>query len=199
MTRAAFEWGVASRPRPGETQCGDRYIVSLLPDGALLAVADGLGHGEEAAAAADHAIRIVDQHSTRPLADLVALCHDRLRRTRGAALSLARWHAERRVLDWLGVGNVEGLLIPATPDQVSLPDRLVLRGGVVGGSLPTLRIASVPVRGDSRLVLATDGVASGFDQDMDARYRPQVLADRILARPARQADDALVLVARLGG
>src|SRR5438093_709986 len=45
-----IEWGIVSQAFPGETECGDRHLVAGFPNGALVAVIDGLGHGEEAAA-----------------------------------------------------------------------------------------------------------------------------------------------------
>ena len=52
-----IEWGVASRALPGETRSGDLHVVESFAGGALVAAVDGLGHGEEAADAADRVAR----------------------------------------------------------------------------------------------------------------------------------------------
>ena len=44
-----LEWGVAAQALPGEAISGDRHVMQAFPSGALVAVIDGLGHGEEAA------------------------------------------------------------------------------------------------------------------------------------------------------
>ena len=46
------------------------------------------------------------------------------------------------------------------------------------------------------MVLATDGIESGFAEAITAGGAAQEIADRILARHARAADDALVVVVR---
>ena len=51
-TVGALEWGVASQAYPGETSSGDSWLVKELPEGILVAVVDALGHGGEAAPAA---------------------------------------------------------------------------------------------------------------------------------------------------
>jgi len=198
MNGDRIDWGVASRAIAGETESGDRCVVKKLDNGALLAAADGLGHGAEAARAASLAIRIVEDQAGRPLLEIVGACHRALLRTRGAALSLAHWNAERREVTWVGVGNVEGLLLIAGQGRQPERERLVLRRGVVGDRLPPLQASIVAVPREGLLVFATDGIGDGFDQGLETRAAPQFQADGVLARHSRDADDALVLVARLG-
>ena len=198
MTGELMDWGAAARALAGEKESGDRLLVKRMGSGALLAAADGLGHGAEAAKAAELAIRTAEAHALRPLPEIVEACHRVLLRTRGAALSLAHWNAEQREVTWVGVGNVEGLILKEGPAGRREPERLVLRHGVVGDRLPALQASTVPVPGEGLLILATDGIADGFDRSIDMRAAPQSVADGILARHSRDADDALVLVARLG-
>ncbi len=199
LKRTPLAWSVAGRARAGEKESGDRFVVTAQADAALLAVADGLGHGAEAALAADLAVRTVERCAADPLIEIVKRCHQSLLRTRGVALSLARWEARDRVLTWIGVGNVEGLLLHANGRSAPASDHLVLRSGVVGARLPALLVTPVVVAGPGLLVLATDGIAGGFDKELVLSGRPEPMADQILARHSRSADDAMVLVARLEG
>src|SRR2546428_3284421 len=57
LDKLIVEWGVASQTLAGEVESGDKHVVKIFPHGALLAAIDGLGHGEEAAAAANMAGR----------------------------------------------------------------------------------------------------------------------------------------------
>lgn len=198
MTRVLFDWAAASRPRTGETASGDRCLVIPSADGALVAAVDGLGHGPEAAQAADLALLTIEAHPDLPLPDLIERCHRRLLQTRGATLSLARWEGSRHALEWLGVGNVEGIVLQPSPAGVTRT-RLVLRSGLVGVHLPLLKVESVPIPAEGRVILATDGIASNFDEGLDPRETVATLADRILARSLKSADDAMVVVARVGG
>ncbi len=53
MATDVMEWGVAALSRGGETVSGDQYLVVPIADGVLMAVVDGVGHGLEAALAAE--------------------------------------------------------------------------------------------------------------------------------------------------
>jgi len=48
---------------PGQTFSGDQYVVCEIPEGALIGVCHGLGHGEEAAAAALTATAFLKQNA----------------------------------------------------------------------------------------------------------------------------------------
>src|SRR6266851_1958424 len=66
-----IEWAVAEVARAGQTESGDRYLVTTTPDGALVAVVDGLGHGADAADAAKVAVRSLERHAHQPVIPLV--------------------------------------------------------------------------------------------------------------------------------
>jgi hypothetical protein len=190
------KWAVAERALPGETQSGDLSLVEPFQGGVLLAAVDGLGHGAEAANAAQVAAEILRSHAgDGPLA-LVKDCHVALERTRGAVMSLASFNSQDGTLAWIGIGNVRGLLVRADPGDGPARESLLLRGGVVGYNLPALGESLLTVAPGDILVFATDGIAGDFVTEMVPLPRPQVLADRILARWGMVTDDALVLVAR---
>ena len=69
--RQPVEWSVATRCRRGEATSGDLAVVTLLPEGALVAGIDGLGHGVEAARAARRAAEVVTESPTEDLVLLV--------------------------------------------------------------------------------------------------------------------------------
>ncbi len=199
MSAPRIEWAAAAWTLRGESDSGDRHLVTTWTDGALLAAVDGLGHGAEAARAADLAVRTVERYAREPLTEIVERCHQSLLRTRGVALSLARWDRKERSVTWVGVGNVEGVLLHAGSGTQADRLRLLLRSGTVGVRLPALQASKAPAPFAGLLIFATDGIAGGFDQGLGAAGRPQVLADQILARYSRGTDDAMVLVARLAG
>jgi negative regulator of sigma-B (phosphoserine phosphatase) len=213
-----IEWGVATLALEGEAESGDAHLVKPIPDGVLVAGVDGLGHGPEAAAAAQAAIGILDRYAHEPLLLLVGRCHEGLRDTRGVVMSLASFHRFDGTMRWLAVGNVDGRLLPADANALPRSKALLLRSGVVGYQLPPLRESHLPVTPGDMLILATDGIRSDFSQGLilgdpraadpgvddgrppAGRTPPQQIADRILAEYRKATDDALVLVVRyLGG
>jgi serine phosphatase RsbU (regulator of sigma subunit) len=197
--RAAIDYGVAARPFPGQTECGDQHAVIPRPSGTLVAVADGLGHGPEAALAARVAMHTVGAEAHLPVLHLVARCHEALVKTRGVALALACVEWSDETMTWLSIGNVAGLLVRAGPQGTPEREYVLTRNGVVGLRLPPVRAATLTLRRRDLLVLATDGVRDGFQSEISLDAPPQETADRILARYARETDDALVLVGRWNG
>jgi serine phosphatase RsbU (regulator of sigma subunit) len=200
MTGAFIDWAVQTRALPGQSECGDRYAALSLKRRALLAVVDGVGHGEQAAAAATEAADTILRHgASESLVSLVRLCHGRLARGRGVVMSLAEIDAGARKLGWLGVGNVAGVLRRRFGAFSRKHETLLLRAGVVGKQLPALQAATVPVARGDLLILATDGIEEDFAEDLHLDWPPQRIADDVLARYAKRSDDALVLVARYLG
>ena len=202
MSRAPLiEWGVATLALPGEAQSGDLHLVKPVGTGVLVAVVDGLGHGADAATAAHAAVATLERHATESTVALVERCHRALKGTRGVVMSVALLARPEHSMTWVGVGNVEGVLLRAQASVSPRRESLLLRGGVVGGRLPALLAAILPMMRGDALILATDGVRSNFALANFAHGEsPQQLADRILAEWGTKTDDALVLVARyLGG
>jgi serine phosphatase RsbU (regulator of sigma subunit) len=184
---------------PGESACGDRGIVSVFDDGALAAVVDGLGHGPEAESAALAACGELQACPSLPIESLMRACHRTLAGTRGAALTLARISVAGSSVEWLSVGNVEGVILSGDGGGRSR-GRSVLRGGIVGHQLPLLRVATYPLEVGDVLLLATDGVQNPSGVGLSLASAAQSLAQAILARGRLPTDDALVLVVRfLGG
>ena len=198
MRNRIVDWGVAAQSLAGQEQSGDAYIVKEWEDKALAAAIDGLGHGADAAAAARIAGETLLAHTAESddVIFLVKRCHESLLRTRGVVLSLAIFDAAKKTLTWLGVGNVDGVLLRAGKRTDKGRESVLARGGVVGYQLPSLRSSTIPISRGDLLVFTTDGIRSGFDKELSREDPPQQIADTILANYSRKTDDALVLAAR---
>ena len=197
---SALEWGVATLALGGQTVSGDQHLVRLLPTGSLVAVMDGLGHGQDAALAAKIALATLEAASDQlSVIALMQRCHEALTQTRGVVMSLALFNQLEYTMTWLGVGNVAGVLLRTDPATNPAQENLLLRGGVVGYQLPALSAAVVPVMPGDLLIFATDGLNGNFAHGVPVNESPQRLATRILAQHGKGTDDALVLVARWHG
>jgi phosphoserine phosphatase RsbX len=195
VAREPVEWGVATRCRRGEAMSGDLAVVTLLPEGALVAGIDGLGHGREAARAASRAAEVVRESSSEDLVPLVQRCHAALRGTRGAAISLAFVSPSTSQVTWLGVGNVEGRVLSGDPSVKGPKGSLALERGVPGHELPPMRTATVDVLPGDVLALATDGIEPAFADSLDTSGSPQAISERILTEHCKSADDDALAVA----
>lgn len=201
MRTGVVDWAEKSRSLPGLTECGDRCVVTQVTGGVLIAVIDGLGHGHEAARAADCAAVTIQDNADRSFSSLLLHCHNVLKKTRGAVLSLA-FLDNNRGMTWMGVGNVEGRLIRRHVKYVEKSESLLLRTGVVGGDcdqLPTFYPTGVSIIRGDLLVMATDGISRDFESDIDTAADPASIADDIIRRHSRSNDDALVFVGRYIG
>lgn len=193
---SVIEWSVAEETLPGQKQSGDRCIVKNAPDGALLGVVDGIGHGEDAAHSAELAIcALKGAESHSPLL-LLRRCQQRLQGTRGAVLSMAWFNPADDTMTWLGVGNVAGVLLRREAYGVARQEFLLLRAGTVGDQLPYVSASVLPVSYGDTLIFATDGIRGGFADNLNINAPPQEIARNIIEGHWRKIDDALVLVAR---
>jgi negative regulator of sigma-B (phosphoserine phosphatase) len=201
---ALIEAGLAARNYPGQSVSGDRSLVQPFPGGVLVAVVDGLGHGAPAAQAADIALASLRSHARETPEDMVQRCHQALKGTRGVVLSLASIDARDGTLAWLGVGNVDAMLLRLSGGPSSR-EALLTRSGVVGYQLPPLRPARLGIMPGDLLVFATDGLRSGYVAGLSPldpllRQQPaQAIAEDLLSGFGRANDDALVLVVRWRG
>lgn len=195
----SLDCGVASRASPGEKVCGDVHLIKAVHDNVLLAVVDGLGHGAEAAAASRMALDILDHLAGGPLNVIFRQCHDSLFRTRGVTMTVGWLEPEQARLTWMGVGNVEAVLLRAGRAPQIPVARPVLRSGIVGYQLPSLQPSVTSILPGDILAFASDGINPGFAEAMLTGEPPQRLAEQGLERYFKGSDDALLLVAKYLG
>jgi negative regulator of sigma-B (phosphoserine phosphatase) len=193
---AALELGIAERALSGEPRSGDRAVLVAYDGGALVAAIDGLGHGVDAADAADAAAAVLSEHPDEEPAHLIEACHRALARTRGAVMTLAWFDLVGRSMSWTGVGNVEGRLVHASAGPRAPTHGALTKGGVVGYNLPSIKVTGTDLDHGDVMVLATDGIDSGFARAIAAGGSAQDIADRILGEHGKASDDALVVVVR---
>jgi hypothetical protein len=194
-----LEWAAATRPASQSGELGDACLVKPVERGMLIAVADGLGHGPEAAVAAHRALKAVDRSTYVLPAALLMECHRALQATRGVVMGIAHVDTSASELTWVGVGDVRAMLCRTEPVGPSRHDALFTHNGVVGRTLPPLRpVTRSLVIGDT-LIVATDGIRGGFAPEHCGAEPPERLATGLLERYAVTTDDALVLVARYRG
>ena len=183
----------------GEDRSGDLAVFAGLPRGALVAVLDGLGHGDAAAEASAIAAAVLREHRSAPAEELLTRCHEALRQTRGVVMTLAWFDLEREELAWTGVGNVEARLVRGAGVLGDRHDSPLVLGGVVGFNLPRVRPSIMPLHSGDAVAFATDGIEADYSLSLAPGVPAQVLADRILAKHGKGTDDALAVVVRYLG
>jgi phosphoserine phosphatase RsbX len=197
-TSDAVEWSVATRCRPGEQTSGDRAVVDVHRNEMLVAGIDGVGHGAEAAHAAHRAAEILHCARGEDLTMLAMRCHQALRGTRGAALSLVRVSVDG-ALSWLGIGNVEGRVISCDSAARGPKGSLAIAPGIAGDALPRLSPETFDLEPGDVVILATDGVRVGFADGLEISGSAAAISERVLEASWGRADDALVIAVRYLG
>lgn len=197
------DWGAVCVPKPGEEVCGDDWQVHP-PSGATagadrtVMVVDGLGHGPHAAEAATAAVRLFNERAGLPPAAIMEALHARLRATRGAAVSIARFDPARRVVVFCGVGNVAGALVSPGTGQVR---RMLSHNGTVGHAARRIQEVEYPYPDASDapvVVLHSDGISANWSLDAYPGLlaeHPGLVAAVLYRDFGRGRDDAAVVVA----
>lgn len=188
-----LKWSAVQSPRKGEHVCGDLYLVRNFGSRTLIAVVDGLGHGNEAYEASRKAVETLEAHGDRSLIFLVRQCHEKIKRTRGVVMNIALLDHNEETLTWMGIGNIEGMLFRAGNDKQERADNIISRGGVVGYKLPLLRASINTISAGDTLVFTTDGVDMDFENDIDATWTPAGIVEYVASGFITGIDDALVL------
>ena len=148
--------GVVQVAKPGEEICGDQWGIETSGEHKTLLLADGLGHGPDAAKAANSAIAILESRPDLAPGDLIDAVHLALRSTRGAAVAAARADRERRIVIFAGLGNISAkIAAPAEPER-----HMVSTNGTAGAEARHIREFSYPWPQGSLVILHSDGIAT---------------------------------------
>jgi anti-sigma regulatory factor (Ser/Thr protein kinase) len=192
-----FSWGVISRPAPREVRCGDGWRVAERDAEFTLMMVDGLGHGAEAAEAADVAMDVFDSDPFAPLPTMLQNAGIRMQRTRGGAMAAARVNATSRNLRFVGVGNIAGHL---RSREAEGGRGLVSHNGIVGGAVRKIQEFEYDCPVDGLLVMHSDGLQTRWNLEPYAGLlsrHPAVIASVLYRDFTRGRDDVTVAVVRL--
>jgi len=190
---ATLEIGVVCLPKPGEEACGDAWAVEWRDGHCVILVADGLGHGTDAAVAAMAAVNALRTRPQLAPAALIEFAHGALRSTRGAALAVADLDLSREVR-YAGIGNITGVL--HAPGSVR---HLVSHSGIVGHEVRKIQEFVYPWSQDALLIMHSDGLATHWNLDQYpglAGRHPSLIAGVLYRDFTRGHDDVTVIVAK---
>jgi anti-sigma regulatory factor (Ser/Thr protein kinase) len=197
ISSALYAWGAISRPAPREHVCGDGWRIALRNADLTLMLVDGLGHGVEAAEAANEAVDVFDCDPFAPLPTIFQNAGARLQRTRGGAMAAARVEGRNRKLKFVGVGNIGAHL---RAREESAGRGLVSHNGIVGAAVRKIQEFEYDCPVDGLLVLHSDGLQSRWQLEryagLMARH-PAVIAGILYRDFTRGPDDVTVAVVRL--
>ncbi len=195
-TRKKFEWACLSRPAPHEVLCGDSWRIAEQDGRLAIMLVDGLGHGPQAAAAANEASIAFDRDPFASLSTLVEAAHRGMQGTRGGALAIAQTHSDGLRLSYLGVGNIAGSLRNANGEAGR---GLVSQNGTVGSHMRKVKEFEYEYPSRGLLVMHSDGLQSRWtlDSSLGISQRHCGVISGLLYRDfTRGRDDVTIAVVR---
>ena len=194
--QAASEWtvGAVCLPLPSEEVCGDAWRCAANDGRLLLMVADGLGHGPQAASASGAATALVQPGGTFDPAAMLQQAHGALQGTRGAAVAVACLDSAADELRFAGIGNISVSLHGGDNAR-----HLVSHNGIVGSNMRKVQEFTMPLTDDAMLIMHSDGIGTRWDLDRYpglSQRHPALIAAVLYRDHARGRDDASIVVAQ---
>lgn len=190
---ADIRTGSARGPMPGETACGDNWAQRHESGKAMIMLADGLGHGVYAMEAS-RAAASAFLNARQGAAESIALLHDALKQTRGAAVGVATLDQNTRTVTYAGLGNISGAIcgfgVPVRP-MVSSP-------GTAGHQWNRVTEFKYPWPAGSIVILHSDGIRTHWRLEQYpgiSCHHPSVIAGILYRDHWRQQDDGTVVAA----
>jgi serine phosphatase RsbU (regulator of sigma subunit) len=189
----------------GETECGDCCGYWETPERLIVAVADGLGHGPEAALAAQMAMACIGSALNDSIEQLFCRCDMRLQATRGVALSVVVIEKQSGLMTLASVGNIRTLLIEKEKEKEK-DRRFGATRGIVGGGYGRLSSEQYTIKSGDVLALFSDGLdeftnvrKATLSMPMPITNSTAEYAAFLLEKLANRADDAALLLYRYEG
>lgn len=190
----ALEIGVISEPIAGEEVCGDDWGIRMLPGGMLIMVADGLGHGTLANEAAQEANRVLAETRYFEPHKILDEVHGVLKKTRGAAVAVAKVDLDKKLLRFAGVGNVSASIVSPASSR-----GLASHNGTLGQNAARFQEFTYPWEANSILIMHSDGLGTRWNLQKYPgiwNRHPSIIAAVLHRDFSRGRDDVTVFVAK---
>jgi anti-sigma regulatory factor (Ser/Thr protein kinase) len=192
-TPAAFRWAAISTPAPNEELCGDAWRVAVKDREITVMVVDGLGHGPEAAKAADLAVQLFERQWFDGPGAFCEDAHRALCGSRGAAIAAAQVSAAA-VVRYAGVGNISAYVVSPEASR-----GMMSQNGTAGLQMRKILQLDYPWPERALLVMHSDGLSNRWALDdyhgLITRH-PAVIAGVLHRDFLRGRDDATIVVMR---
>lgn len=178
----------------GEDVSGDALAVEQQEDRSLLLVADGLGHGPQAAIASNEAVRVFRENTHKSPKEIIEMAHGALRSTRGAVVAIAEIDFHTSSVRFAGIGNISAAVI--SPDANY---SMVSHNGTVGHEVRKIQEFVYQWPKGGLLVMHSDGLGTQWHLERYAGLvskHPCLIAGVLYRDFTRGRDDVTVLAAK---
>jgi anti-sigma regulatory factor (Ser/Thr protein kinase) len=196
LVSCPLSFGIATRAHLNSKFNGDSFAVTKGNGSTLVALIDGLGHGELAHYAAQMAKEYVENHYDQPLPALFGGVAQVCQASRGIVMAVARfdWGRSPIRLTFASIGNIEARVFGCPT-----PINLMAQRGVIGFNAPRPNVIERDWNPAYTMVLHTDGINNKWHWNEFpelAEASAGYVARRLLQTLAGSDDDATVIVVR---
>ena len=171
--------------------CGDVGIVKQFDGKCLIALTDGLGHGQKAYEAAELARGIIDRNYREDPVLLMKRLHQELKRTIGGVVAICVMDIESGKLEHVGIGNITTRVLGKEPVNI------VPKDGVVGYMISSPSKRKVLLSNGDILLVYSDGIKAQISYEENKQLfakSAQKIAEGIITKYGKQKDDNSCLV-----
>lgn len=188
------QWQIGSMciPLASERVCGDSWVAVDSKGMLTVLIADGLGHGPDAAHASLLAVSALEEAPTNLPSETLQKSHLLMKGSRGAAVAIARVDLDKAELRYTGVGNISGCIYHNKNRQ-----HLLSHNGIVGSHMSRTKEFTHTWNDTSMLVMHSDGIGTKWDINnypgLDTCH-PTVIAAVLHRDHSRIRDDSTIVV-----
>ena len=164
---------------------GDAAFIHQNGNEVFFTLVDGSGHGQEAHDISKKSCRIIQENLNKSLTEI--------RGTRGCVAIIGKLDVEKKVFNYVGIGNI---FLKKVTKSVN---NLLIQDGVVGYHIRTPSEYSVQLEPGDALLLCSDGIKSNFNISdyPDIRWDDvDVISKKIINMFTKNNDDATCIVLR---
>jgi hypothetical protein len=180
-------------PKSGEEFCGDGWKALKMNHQYKLFALDGLGHGPNAAKAADKAVQEFVNVKNLPPAETIKELHQKIKGTRGGVGMIFQFDILSNSFSFAGLGNISARVIGFEKNK-----NCISYNGIIGHSIPnTLHNNAFSWQANEILVIHSDGLKSRWDFNNLPKildYDGSVVAAALYKEFSRKTDDLLIIV-----
>lgn len=190
-----FDFGVVSRPKPGETANGDSFVIKHIRNATLVGVIDGVGHGVLANQAANAARQYIERHADLSLLEIFKGVDRACASTRGVVMALTVFDWSQKCFRFASVGNIEVSVMHGHYEK----PKFIVRRGIVGKHAPQPVITENEWHPGNILILHSDGLSTHWswqDFSLYSEHPAQVLAENIYNANQKDHDDATIVIVK---
>ena len=179
-----------------EEACGDAWHLRADAGFVAATLIDGLGHGLQAADAAQAGVAAVAQRGNAAPADAIAAMHAGMSGSRGGAAAVARVDVASGAVDFAGIGNISATLCEATTTR-----GMASHPGIVGVQFRKAQPFHFHAAAGTLLLMHSDGLQARWSlRNYPGLFHrhPAVIVAVLQRDFDRGRDDTSIIALRLG-